>query len=195
MTLRTLALIDRLQPGTAGFFGTVCNGQPPLAGHASLLIEVAPAMAVHGLLDRLLKATRCIAGWIAIEREFGVIELHSPDLGQVRDAETIVRAMAEPARPKLASLQRITGVDAQHTQLVDRMRHGDMVFPGHSLLVVEAEPAGYSLLAANEAEKAADVRVLEVLSFGAFGRLWLSGDDASIRIAEETVRATLSGGP
>jgi hypothetical protein len=188
VTLRTLALLDALQPGTAGFFGTICNGDPPLVGHASLLVEVAPAMAVHALLDRLLKATACVAGWISIEREFGIIELHSADLGQVREAEALVRSLATPARPRLAAIQRITGVDPQHAQLVDRVRHGDMLFPGHSLLVVEIEPAGYALLAANEAEKVASVRVLEVLAFGAFGRVWLSGDDASMRIAEARIR-------
>jgi hypothetical protein len=193
VTLRTLALLDALQPGTAAFFGTVCNGQPPLAGDASLIVEVAPAMNVHQLLDDIAKQTRCVAGWLVVEREFGVLEVHARDLAEVKAAEALVRERGSPARPQLTALQRITGIDPQHAQVIDRLRHGDMLLPGQTLLIAETQPAGYALLAANEAEKSADIHILEVLAFGASGRLWLGGDDAPMRVAEAVVRSTLSG--
>ena len=46
-------------------------------------------------------------------------------------------------------------------------------------------PLGYALLAANEAEKAADIEVMEFRAIGRFGRVYLGGNDQAIRIAAE----------
>jgi hypothetical protein len=45
---------------------------------------------------------------------------------------------------------------------------------------LEVEPAGYAALAANEAEKAADINILEVMAFGSFGRVYLGGSERDI---------------
>ena len=42
--------------------------------------------------------------------------------------------------------------------------------------------AAYAALAANEAEKAAEINILEVRSFGSFGRLYLGGEERDIDV-------------
>ena len=58
--------------------------------------------------------------------------------------------------------------------------------------VLEVHPAGYAAIAANEAVKAAPVKLLEVITFGAFGRLWLGGYEAEIAEAAKAIEATLA---
>ncbi len=85
--------------------------------------------------------------------------------------------------PRVVSAQTIHGIEGYHTQIVNRFRHGNFIQENTTLYVLETHPAGYALLAANEAEKAAKIDVLEFLSFGAFGRVYLGGDEASIEVA------------
>ena len=94
--------------------------------------------------------------------------------------------------PEVRTSERITGVDGHQSMLINRMRHGDMIVEGQMFYVFECEPAGYALIAANEAEKAADVRLLEVRSFGAYGRLYLGGYEADIEEAEKAIKACLA---
>jgi hypothetical protein len=96
-------------------------------------------------------------------------------------------------KPRILSEQTITGVDGHHAMLVNRMRHGDMINQHQTLYTLEVQPAGYAALAANEAEKAAEVHLLEVVSFGAVGRLWLGGYEAEIAEAARAVREALAG--
>ena len=94
-------------------------------------------------------------------------------------------------KPKIVSSQVINGVDGQQAQLINRMRHGDMLLQGQTLYILEVYPAGYAAIAANEAEKAADVNLLEVVTFGAFGRLWLGGGEAEIDEARKAIERVL----
>ena len=48
-----------------------------------------------------------------------------------------------------------------------------MLVAGESLYILEVEPAGYAAFAANEAEKAAEINVVDVRMTGAFGRVYL----------------------
>ena len=66
--------------------------------------------------------------------------------------------------------------------LINRMRHGNMIIPGESLYVMEVEPAAYAALAANEAEKAAHINVLEVRAVGSFGRVYLGGEVSNLTV-------------
>ena len=47
-------------------------------------------------------------------------------------------------------------------------------------------------MAANEAEKAADVRLIDVTPFGAFGRLYMSGDESEIDSAASAATAAIA---
>jgi hypothetical protein len=198
MELRALTLLDSLEPQLTGFLQTVCQGFMPREREAALFIEIAPGIAINQLTDVALKATTCRPGMQIVERAFGTLELHDPDLGQVRSAADVIvqrlgATVDDRLRPRIVSSQQITGIDGHQAQLINRMRHGDMIVAGQTLYILEVHPAAYAALAANEAEKAAPVRLLEVISFGAFGRLWLGGGEAEIAAAAKAAEAALAG--
>lgn len=196
MELRTFTFIDVLQPQLTGFLQTVSSGFMPLENQASLFLEIAPGIAINQLTDAALKATRVQPGMQIVERAYGMLELHDFDQGQVRDAgRAILERMGvkekDRLRPRIVSSQTITGLDGHQAQLINRMRHGDMITQGQTLYILEVHPAGYAAIAANEAEKAANVNLLEVITFGAFGRLWLGGYEADIAEAAKAIEMTL----
>lgn len=194
--LRTFTYIDSLQPQTASFIATVAKGFLPLEREASLLVEVAPGMSINRVTDTVLKSTSVIPGMQIVERAFGMLEVHHKDKGQVLAAAQSVLdhyGIDENARlqPIIKTAQILTGIDGHQSMLVNRMRHGDFMREGETLYVLELHPAGYALIAANEAEKHADVRVLEFQMFGAYGRVWLSGDEENIAQAHERIQDVL----
>ncbi len=195
--LRTFTHIDRLQPQVASFVATVARGFLPLEDQAALLVEVAPGMGVNLATDAILKKTTAIPGMQIVERAFGMIEVHADDQGQVHAAGDAVLdhfgiTAEQRLKPRIMSSQIITGIEGYHTMLINRMRHGDMILKGQTLYVLEVHPAGYALLATNEAEKAATIRVLEMIPFGAFGRVWLGGDEENIAQAAKAIEAVLA---
>ena len=197
MELRTFSYIDILQPQLTGFLQTVSQGFLPLERQASLFIEIAPGIAINKLTDVALKNTRVIPGMQIVERAYGLLELHSFDQGEVRQAgEAILSAMGvdESARmkPKILSEETITGIEGYHSQLINRFRHGDMIAEKQTLYLIEMMPAGYAALCANEAEKASPVHLMEVVTFGAVGRLWLGGNEAEITEARTAILNTLA---
>lgn len=194
--LRTFCYLDVLQPQLASFLATVSQGYMPVAGQAALFIEIAPGIAINRLTDVALKATGVEPGMQIVERAFGALEIHSHDQGAIRAAGDAVLAylkltVSDRHRPKVISSEIITGVSDYQTMLVNRMRHGDMILGGESLYIMETLPAGYALLAANEAEKAAPIKLLEVRAFGAFGRLYLGGGESAIQEAAKAAMAVL----
>ena len=68
-----------------------------------------------------------------------------------------------------------------------------MIIPGQTLYVLEVEPAGYAALAANEAEKAAEINILEVRAYGSFGRVYLGGEERDIMAGYEAAIAAIEG--
>jgi hypothetical protein len=197
MELRTFTFIDVLQPQLASFLQTVAQGFLPLEGQAALLIEIAPGIAVNSITDAALKQTRVIPGMQIVERAYGLLELHHFDQGEVRSAghamlEKLGTSEKERLRPRILSEQTITGIEGYHAQLINRMRHGDLITQGMTLYTLEVHPAAYAGIAANEAEKAAPIHLLEVITFGAVGRLWLAGGEAEIAEAARAVQETLA---
>ncbi len=201
--LRCYCFIDKLQPQFASFLGTVAQGFLPVPGQASLFVEVAPGMDIMKVTDVALKATDVKPGMMILERMYGMLEVHSDSQAEVRQAgAAILEALdlkeADRIKPEITSSQVIRNISDYHSQLINRTRHGDMIIPGETLYVLECAPAGYAAIAANEAEKAADIKVLEVRAFGSFGRVYLGGDEKDIdvawRAAEEALK-TLTGRP
>ncbi len=197
MELRTFSYIDVLQPQLTGFLQTVAQGFLPLEQQAALLIEIAPGIAINQLTDTALKATRVIPGMQIVERAYGLLEVHSFDQGEIRQAGAAMLAhmgVQEMARmkPKVLSEETITGIEGYHSQLINRFRHGDMIAEKQTLYLLELAPAGYAAICANEAEKAAPVHLLEVVTFGAVGRLWLGGNEAEIEEARRAIANTLA---
>jgi len=189
--LRTYVFIDSLQPQLATYLGTVSQGFLPVPGDACLWMEVAPGMAVHRLTDVALKATRVHLGQQVVERAFGSMVFHQRDQSDVIEAGRSVLNILnthEDARQKcrIAWSETVRAITPDHAVLINRQdRKGSMILPGQSLFILETEPAGYIVYAANEAEKAASITLVDARAVGAFGRLTLSGSEADIDAAAQ----------
>ena len=188
--LRTYVFLDQLQPQLASFIATTAKGFLPVPGDAALYVEIAPGMAVNKITDVALKATSVQPAMQVVERAFGLLEVHHADQGEVRQAGQAILGhlgIKESGRmkPKVVSNEIIRNVEPYQTQLINRVRYGSMIIPGESLFILETDPAGYITFAANEAEKAANVKLIDLKPFGAFGRLYLSGSEAEIDSASE----------
>jgi len=174
--------------GSRGFF--------PVPGVASLFVEIAPGMEIHRLLDAALKRTDVKPATIIVERAYGMLEVHHEDKGQVIEAgdailEQLGAAKNDRIKPHVVSNTIIRSVEPMHAMIIDRIRFGSLIVPGESLLIMETSPAAYIALAANEAEKAADVRLVDVRPYGAFGRLYMCGTEAEIDCAAEAATAAI----
>ena len=80
--LRVYLPIDKLEPQFAAYLATPmrARGYPPIEGDTSLIVEVAPALAIHRIVDLALKAAPDLEpGILYVERQFGVLELHARD--------------------------------------------------------------------------------------------------------------------
>ncbi|TMQ69557.1 MAG: hypothetical protein E6K81_14685 [Candidatus Eisenbacteria bacterium] len=190
VTLRTYIFLDSLQPQLASFIGTTARGFLPVAGDASMFIETAPGLIINRIMDVALKATQATPAIMVVERAFGLLEIHHRDKGQVLDGgEAVLRYLnleeGERIKPRVVSDQVIRAVEPYHAQVINKMRYGDMLIAGESLLIVETEPAGYISFVANEALKAAHVKLIDATLFGAYGRLYLSGPEAQIDAARD----------
>jgi hypothetical protein len=194
--LRAYAFLDSLQPQYAAFLGTIAQGFLPLAGDASLWVEIAPGIEINRLTDVALKSTRVRPGMQIVERYFGLLEVHSGSQAETRAAgESILDDLGlqelDRLKPRILSSQIVRHIDDHQVQLINRMRHGHMLIPGQTLYVLEVEPAPYAALAANEAEKAAEINILEVRAFGSFGRVYLGGEERDIDVGWRAAIAAL----
>lgn len=188
--LRAYVLIDRMQPQFAAYMGTVVQGDIPVAGMAELYVEVAPGNEIFRVADVALKATNVKPASQVIEREFGLLEVHSFEQEAVREAgRRVLQYLGleenQRVKPRVVSVQLITGVDPYQAQLINKFRKGTLLVPGETLYVLEVAPAAYIGYAANEAEKAANIKVVEVRGVGRYGRLFLSGTEAEVVHAKD----------
>ena len=200
--LRTYVFIDSLQPQLAVYLGTVSQGFLPVPGDACMWLEVAPGMAVHRLTDVALKATRVHLGQQVVERAFGSMVFHHRDQSDVIEAGNSVLSSLgtredERQKCRIAWSETVRSITPDHVVLINRQdRKGSMILPGQSMFILETEPAGYIVYAANEAEKAANITLVDARAVGAFGRLTLAGKEADIdAAAHAAIRAlhNLSG--
>jgi ethanolamine utilization microcompartment shell protein EutL len=169
----------------AAFVGSTARGFLPLAGDASLWVEISPGIEINRITDIALKSTKVRPAVQVVERLFGLLEVHSSDQAEVRAAgAAILEALEVQAedrwKPSILSSQIIRRVDAHQTQLINRNRNGMMLIADQTLYIMEVEPAAYAVLAANEAEKAAEINIVEVRPFGSFGRVYLGGEERDI---------------
>ena len=201
--LRVYLPIEDLQPQFAAYMAapTRARGYPPMQGDHSLIIEVAPALSIHRVLDLALKAAPDMEpGILFTERQFGLLELHSSDPEEVNEAgKAILKGIGAKASDQLAPSTLYTdiieNISDQHAIILDRMRNASMILPGQSLLLYEMTPALFAAVAANEAERAAPQTIIvDVQMMGASGRIFMAGEvedlaRAQARIAEvlETV--------
>jgi ethanolamine utilization microcompartment shell protein EutS len=196
--LRSFVFLDSLQPQLAAFLGTIAKGFLPVAGEASLIVEISPGIEINRVTDIAVKATDVRPGMQVVERLYGMLEIHSPSQADVRQAgAAILDALAlkesDRIKPKVLSSQVIKHVDDLQVQLINRNRQGMMLIARESLFIMEVEPAGYAAFAANEAEKAAEINVVDVRMTGAFGRVYLGGEQRDIDVASVAATKAIEG--
>ncbi|EWS54007.1 MULTISPECIES: BMC domain-containing protein [unclassified Methylibium] len=196
--LRTYAFVDRMQPQAAAHVAATCQGDVPVAGMSELYIEVAPGNEIFRCADIALKAADVRPALQVVEREFGLLEIHSRTQAEVLAAgqavlEHLKLTEADRVKPKVASSMFVTNVNPYQAQLINKWRKGNLLIPGQSLYVLEVSPAAYVSLAANEAEKAADITIVEVRALGRFGRLFISGTESDVQAAATAAIACIEG--
>jgi len=188
--LRAYVFLDSLQPQFASFQATISKGYLPKVGQASLFVEIAPGMAINHITDIALKSTDVTPGMQIVERHYGMLEVHSDSQADVRQAgQAILDSLGVKERdrhkPRVVSNEIVRHIEDTQSMLINRMRHGNMILSGQTLFVLEVEPAGYAALAANEAEKAADINILEVRAVGSFGRVYIGGEEKDVVVAHD----------
>ncbi len=196
--LRTYSFLDSLQLQMASFIACISRGYFPVAGQACCVVEISPGIEINRLTDIAVKATDVKPGLQIVERLFGLLEVHSHSQADARQAGTaILHAIDvnkdERMKPRVLTSQLIRHMDDYHAQLINRIRHGNMVLKGNTLYILEIEPAGYAYYAANEAEKASHINIIEVVGSGRFGRIYIAGDEAEVLVSKDIVEKRLFG--
>ncbi len=187
--LRTHVFIDSLQPQLAAYMGSVSQGFLPIPGDACLWMEVSPGMAVHRVTDIALKASNVRLGQMVVERAFGSMALYHRDQSTVLHSgdvvlEAIGSTIDQRSPADVSWTEVIRAITPDHAVLINRQnRRGSMIEAGMSMFILETEPAGYVLIAANEAEKASNITLVDVKAVGAFGRLTLAGREGDVEEA------------
>ncbi|MFP4206010.1 MAG: hypothetical protein ACOCXE_02225 [Spirochaetota bacterium] len=198
--LRTYVVLDSLQLQMASFISTISKGYFPVADQACTVVEISPGIEINRLTDIALKATDVKPGIQIVERLFGMLEVHSDSQASARQAgEAILGEIgvgeADRMKPRVLTSQLIKNLSDHHAQLVNKTRYGNMVLRGDTLYVLELEPAGYAYFAANEAEKASHINIINVIGYGRFGRVYIAGEESEVVVSKDIVESRLADLP
>ena len=160
------------------------------------IVEIAPGLDVEALTDAVLKSADVRAGLLVVERQFGTLQFHSRSTAEVQAGAAAVlselnQTADDVAKPKILASKIVTNVDNQHAFLMNRNKLGSMVLGGDSIYLLECQSAAYAILACNEAEKEADVKLIDMRMIGANGRLYLAGTEADVRNARNAAEGAL----
>jgi hypothetical protein len=200
--IRVYLLVEDLQRQFAAYLGTPtrARGYPPYERDHALIVEVSPALAIERVIDLALREVPGIEpGILYVERQFGVLEVHSGDLSDVRRAgDAILKGTgnkaADQLRPRVLYHDIIEDITDQHAVILNRNRQASMILPGQALLVYEMTPALFAAVAANEAERAAPgLTVVDVQMIGAAGRLYIGGSITDVTSARDRITEVLAG--
>ena len=194
--LRVYLLLEDLQRQFAAYLGTPtrARGYPPFEGQHSLIVEVAPALAIERVIDLALRALPAVEpGILFVERQFGVLEVHGTHLDDVRRAGAAIldglgATARDQLRPRVLYSDVIEDITDQHAVIVNRNRQASMVLPGQTLLVVEMTPALFASAAANAAERVAPgITLVDVSMIGAAGRVYMAGSTEEVLVARDEI--------
>jgi hypothetical protein len=196
-TIRSYIFVDQLQPKTMCYLGTFARGFLPRRNMAAIVIEVAPGLEIENLTDVAIKTVDIKPGILVVERQYGYLEFHAYSTASVRAAGDAVldhlnATAADAMKPEVLASQIVKRVDNYHAFLINRNKSGSMILPGESLFVLEMQPASYAIIAANEAEKASDIKIVDYRMMGATGRVYLSGPESEVRAAARAAESALS---
>ena len=199
--LRVYLLVEDLQRQFAAYLGTPsrARGYPPFQGQHSLIVEVAPGLAIERVTDLALRSVPTVEpGILFVERQFGVLEVHGSDLADVRRAGAAIlqglgASPTDQLQPRVLFSDVIEDVTDQHAVILNRTRQASMLIPGQTLLVYEMTPALFATVAANAAEKVApDVTLVDVSMIGAAGRVYMSGSTTDVLRARDEITRVLA---
>jgi ethanolamine utilization microcompartment shell protein EutS len=194
--LRAFCYLDRLQPQFASLFASACRGFLSVEGMASLFVEVVPGVEINRLSDIALKITNSRPGEMIVERRYGMLEIHSFEQGEVQHAGSMILdelGLKEEERlaPSVLATSIINKIDPYQAVIINRNSKGMLILGGDDVYLLEVTPAAYSSIAANEAEKHCDVRLVDIRFFGASGRIYMAGTESEIQAAAQKVVETL----
>ena len=194
--LRTYIFLDSLQYQMASLMATTSRGYYPVALQACMIIEISPGIEINRFTDIALKATNVTPGIQFVERLFGLLEVHSDSQADARQAGAAIlrelgRTEEERMKPRVLTSQLIKNISDHHAQLINKVRYGNMVLRGDTLYVLEIEPSGYAYFAANEAEKASHINIINVQGVGRFGRVYIAGEEAEVLVSKDIVESRL----
>jgi len=198
--LRVYLPLRDLQRQFAAFLSSPvpARGYVPLEGTNSLFIEIAPGLSIERMLDQALKTEPGVEpGMLAVERQFGMLEIHSQDLDELDRAgksmlDWLETDLGAQVPPEMLFTDIIEDISDRHAVMINRTKKASMIMPGQSLLIMEVTPALYGAYLANEAEKAAPENTLvECLMIGASGRVYRAGKPEGLAKARAAVEAGL----
>ncbi len=202
--LRVYLQIENLQTQFAAYMATAlrARGYVPLKGMHSLIIEIAPALAIHRVIDLALKSVPTIEpGILYVERQFGILELHSRELDDLHEAGQAVLSgfkleSGSQLKPRVLYSDLVGDVIDQHSVIINRQRDASMILPGESMLLLETAPALFAAAAANEAERAVAENVLvDCQMFGVSGRVFIAGSEENTQKALDHVLQMIENTP
>lgn len=200
--LRVYLKIESLRRQFAAYMGSPTRGRGyvPLEGTHSLIVEIAPALAIHRVIDFALKSVPSVEpGMLYVERQFGILELHSSEMADLDAAGQAILAGIEAKesdqlRPQVLYTDIVADVTDQHAVILDRNRDASMILPGECLLLVEMAPALFAAVAANEAETVSPgLTLVDCQIIGASGRVFMSGKMEDAERARDHILSTLAG--
>ncbi len=194
--LRAFARIDQLQKQMVAYIGSTSRGYYPVTGQAALFLEIAPGMEINMITDAVMKKSNVRPGALVVERTYGMLEVHADSPADVLQAGEVILdylGLQEKDRlkPKILAAETIERIDPYMSQIINRFRAASMMLVEETLYILECLPAGYAGYAANEAEKAADIKLIHVTIFGATGRVYLAGTTSDVQAAKKAAEASL----
>lgn len=194
--LRSCLFFDQVQPQTLAYLATWMRGTLPRERMAAQVIEISPGLDVEKLTDIAIKSSDVDIGLLIVERQYGTLEFHSRSTAEVHaGTDAVLSSLGlrpeDASRPKILASKIVTRIDHEHAFLINRNRLGSLLLAGESLYLLECQSASYAMLACNEAEKEANIKVIDFRMIGPNGRLYLSGSEAEVRNARNVVETTL----
>jgi hypothetical protein len=198
--LRVYLKIESLRRQFAAYMAspTRARGYMPIEGMHSLIVEIAPALAIHRVIDVALKSVpEAEPGMLYTERQFGILELHAREIAHIDAAgAAILKGISAQAnsqlKPQVLYSEIVDEVTDQHAVILNRNREASMILPGECLLLVEMAPALFAAHAANEAEKVSPkLTLVDCQMIGASGRVFVSGSREDMVRARDAILATL----
>jgi hypothetical protein len=194
--LRAFAYIDQLQKQMAGFIGSSARGYYPIAGQAALFVEIAPGIEINSITDAVMKKADVRPGALVVERTYGMLEVHADSPADVKEAgEVILDYLGckenDRLKPRILATETVERLNPYMSQIINRFRAASMALSDETMHILEVVPAGYAGYAANEAEKAADIRLLHVSVHGASGRVYFAGNTSDVHSAKKAAEDSL----